>query len=438
MTSAVTENFTEIISEEAFLPLVEKHAQSFLNLHYVLEKNGNSRSRKFYAYLAAEADDLESFLDDHGARENRRWHFFVELVASVRNLSTVAFILKHVAGRYPTYAVLTADQSRLNADALHILDLFGKATLSLLEMAGEEANLLGMHLSGELSPIQFGNNGYRQKRLPNTMDEDGNGDALMIAGKLASKYLNIHDDFESLKWRPLIDAEDLLERIPWHISEESAREIGSRLHNLQSIYDHHLRHSHLEIQDSHLKTFRACITVPLHLLRIVELLSHFYQRHILVDRGMDAPRRISAVMEEHGVVEKALRFSLLVSGWRLDMGKEIAKSLLEQYTVTDMIELHVPKGHGFHMRPATLVAKVAQHYGTTLLLYVDGQEFDAHSVLSLNIAGGYISKERFKTIRFKGDVRALGALKVLAEHNYGEDEKGNPIPLPERLLHILH
>ena len=438
MTSSLTENFTEIISEEAFLPLVEKHAQSFLNLYYLLEKNGNSRSRKFHAYLAAEADDLESFLDDHGARENRRWHFFVELVASVRNLSTVCFILKHVAGRYPTHAVQAADQPLLNADALQILNLFGKAILSLLEMAREEAKLLGMRLPREPFPIQFGNNGYRQKRLPNTMDEDGNGDALMIVGKLASKYLTIHDDFESLKWRTLIEAEDLLERIPWQISEESAREIGSRLHNLQSIYDHHLRHSHLEIQDSQLKSFRACITIPLHLLRVVELLSHFYQRHILVNRGLYASKKISAVIEEHGVVEKALRFCLLVSGWRLDMGKEIAKLLLEQYTVTDMIELHVPRGHGFHMRPATLVAKVAQHYGTTLLLYVDGQEFDAHSVLSLNIAGGYISRERFKTIRFKGDVRALGALKVLAEHNYGEDEKGNPVPLPERLSHILH
>ena len=438
MSSLITENFTEVISEEAFLPLIEKHAQSFLSLYHVLEKNGNSRSRKFHAYLAAEADDLESFLDDHGARENRTWHFFAELVASVRNLSTVSFILKHVAGRYPDYAIGTADQSPLNSDALPILNLLGKTTLSFLKMAREEAVRLGLHFPERVSPIQFGNNGYRQKRLPNTMDEDGAGDASMIAGKIASKYLNIHDDFASLKWRQLGDADDLLQKIPWQISEETAREIGARLHNLQSIYDHHLRYSHLEIQDDRLKSFRACITIPLHLLRIVELLSHFYQRHILVNRGLDAPEKILSVIEEHGAVEKALRFSLLVSGWRLDLGKALAKSLLEQYTVTDMIELHVPKGHGFHMRPATLVAKVAQHYGTTLLLYVDGQEFDAHSVLSLNIAGGYISRERFKTIRFKGDVRALGALKVLAEYNYGEDEKGNPVPLPERLSHILH
>lgn len=362
----------------------------------------------------------------------------MELVASVRNLSVVSFILKHVSDRYPIHAMRGVEPSRLNVDALQVLNLLGNATLSFLEMAREEAGGLGLRLPEELSPVHFSNHRYRQKRLPNTMNEDGSGNASMIAGKIASKYLNIHDDFVGLKWPEWLDAGSLLERIPRQISEEHAREICSRLHSLQSIYDHHLRHSHLEMQDSRLKTFRACITIPLHLMRIVELLSHFYQRHILVNRGSDGAKRIAAVMEEHGAAEKALRFSLLISGWRLDMGKGLAKSLLEKYTVIDTVELHVPRGLGFHMRPATLVAKVAQHYGTKLLLYVDGQEFDAHSVLSLNIAGGFISRKRFETVRFKGDVRALGTLKILAEHNYGEDEKGNPVPLPEKLMHILH
>jgi hypothetical protein len=220
MASSVTENFTEIVSEETFLPLVEGHAQSLINLYHLFEKNGNPRSRKFHAYLAAEADDLESFLDDHGARENRKWHFFVELVASVRNLSTVSFILKHVAGRYPAYAIETVDQSRLNADALHILDLLNKANLSFLKMVRKEAIRLGLRLPERLTPIRFSSNGFRQKRLPNTMDEDGNGDASMIAGKIASRYLNIQDDIASLNWRQWMDTGGLLQSIPQQIREE--------------------------------------------------------------------------------------------------------------------------------------------------------------------------------------------------------------------------
>ena len=37
MASPLTENFTEIVSEEAFLPLVEKQAQTFLSLYHLFK-----------------------------------------------------------------------------------------------------------------------------------------------------------------------------------------------------------------------------------------------------------------------------------------------------------------------------------------------------------------------------------------------------------------
>ena len=218
---------------------------------------------------------------------------------------------------------------------------------------------MGLHFPEGVSHIHFSNNGYRRKRLPGTMDEDGNGNASMIAGKIASKYLHIYDDFAGLNWRECLDGGGLLGRIPRQISEERAREIGSRLHNLQSIYDHHLRHSHLEMQDGRLKAFRACITIPLHLMRIVELLSHFYQRHILANRGR---RRQKNIVGGHGGARGGREGSpIFLARFRMapGYGERLAKSLLEQYTVIDTVELHVPRGLGFHMRPATLVAKVA-------------------------------------------------------------------------------
>ena len=108
----------------------------------------------------------------------------------------------------------------------------------------------------------------------------------------------------------------------------------------------------------------------------------------------------------------------------------MAEGILGKYVVVDTCEIKVPEKLGFHLRPASLVAKLANHHGTKLSLIVDGKEYDAKSVLNLTMAAGLISRKGYKTVHFKGDRRALQDLKLLAQCNFGEDEKGNPTKLP--------
>ena len=84
----------KFITEEEFL----SHAQEpcnrffeFFHSYVACLSNGIDISRKIYSDLNQEAEYLENFLDAYGARENKRWIFFSEYVASIRNLGLGAF-----------------------------------------------------------------------------------------------------------------------------------------------------------------------------------------------------------------------------------------------------------------------------------------------------------------------------------------------------------
>ena len=71
-----------------------------------------------------------------------------------------------------------------------------------------------------------------------------------------------------------------------------------------------------------------------------------------------------------------------------------------------------------------MVAKVVQHYGGQVEMIVNGDHFDASSVLDMQWAGGKVKKENVDEVIFTGDVRALHDLAILASVNYGEDSMG--------------
>jgi len=62
---------------------------------------------------------------------------------------------------------------------------------------------------------------------------------------------------------------------------------------------------------------------------------------------------------------------------------------------------------------------------------VDGEKFDAKSVMSLLQAGGAIADKGYQSVLFEGDKRVLDDIKILSEHNYCEDEE-----IPEGLDYL--
>jgi hypothetical protein len=57
--------------------------------------------------------------------------------------------------------------------------------------------------------------------------------------------------------------------------------------------------------------------------------------------------------------------------------------MLKRYAEVGQVEVSVPNYRGFHVRPATLVAKIVAHYGSDVRMELDGQSYDASSPLEL-------------------------------------------------------
>jgi phosphotransferase system HPr-like phosphotransfer protein len=433
----MNKSLTEPITEEEFLELAQERCQDFLKISHFLDKSHEPFTRRFYAHLIEESEELESFLDDYSARDNKTWYFFSELVACTRNIAKVAFIVTHVLNRYSAYALKEDEADDFIRDARNVSRLLDDTVLSLYEGIKNEAQIAGIRLQSETVKEDLFGEVYPQKRLPYTIDEEEDLDVQKIVVKIATEYLIVSEKFAAFGWDPEESlGEDPKNAIPDRINEEMSRELIALIHNLESGYDHSVRHTPLESQDEALKTLRGHISIPLHLLSIVNWLSHLYQRHVLALKYEKARSRITAIIEASDMFRTVMNFALYYTNSYLETGKELANDLLTKYTERDTCELRVPQRLGFHLRPATLVAKCAKYYGTKVFIIVDGHRYDASNVLNITLAGGLIARKGYETVLFEGDKRVLKDLKLLSECNYGEDETGSPTKPPPELSHL--
>lgn len=430
-------SLTEVITEDEFLKLAQEQCQNFLRIYNYLRKQERPLPRKFYAHLIGEAEELESFLDDHCARDNKQWFFFGELVACIRNISKVAFILKHLLYRFPSYELYEDEAGEFLQKAQHASKFIDKSIFSLYQEVRSESRRLSITMPKGTLQEDILKEIYPQKRLPYTIDEEDTFDAQKIAARIATQYLRVIEKWDYFEWSfGKVNPVSLKNMVPDVVNEERSREIITLIHNLQSTYDHYIKHTPLESQDEGLKKFRGYISLPLHLLNIINWLSHLYQRHIPHGMQHGARNGIEGVINKRRILDIIVNFALFYTNGYLQRGKGLADDLLNRYITVGICEVRVPQKLGFHLRPATLVARIAAYYGTKLGLIVDGHEYDASSVLSITMAGGLIARKGFNTVIFTGDERALRDVKRLSDFNYGEDERGNRAALPPDLSHL--
>jgi phosphotransferase system HPr-like phosphotransfer protein len=434
---SMKKSLTEVITEDEFRKLAQEHSRNFFKIYTYLHTHKKPLPRRFYAHLIEESEELESFLDDHCARDNKNWYFFVEIVACIRNLSKVAFILKHILYRYLAYELYEDEAEKFFQETKKASMFIDKTILSLYQEMRRESKRLGMVMPKGRLKEDFFSEIYPQKRLPYTMNEEEGFTAQKIVAGIATQYHRVIEKWEFFQWNfGKVQLGALKDMIPDAINEERSREVITLIHNLESSYDHYIKRTPLESQDEGLKRFRGYISLPLHLVDAINWLSHMYQRHIHTAIQRGGSSGISHIINTTRILDIMVNFALFYANRYLQTGKGLADDILGRYIKIGTCELRVPQKLGFHLRPATLVARIAAYYGTRLCLMVDGQEYDASSVLSITMAGGLISRKGHRKVVFVGDERALRDLKRLSEFNYGEDERGNRIALPPDLSHL--
>lgn len=426
----------EVIQERQFLGILQTHAQAFFRLTNTLRRRqGKPWNSKHFYQLIHQANELESFLDDFGARYNRQYHFLTELVASLRGFAHAGYSLAHLQGRLFSYGIrasLAEASFRQISDATTSVLAFVRNSIeAMLETAVLEASNLGLELSPEeMSEESFLSVVVRQRLPRNVGVEDIPEEELRIA-EVASKYLLACEMLGDIRIQSIDDPLERRRYLAEACTEEQARVYEATVHNLQSAYDTYIKNSVLESQDDGLPALRGLSTTALHLLEAVTFLTHFYERHEADSRSELAKQRIAEIVDRSDVQDAILNDLLRAAHTSIVAGSDIARGMLRRYTNAQELVVELAPDLTLHARPASLLVGIVNHYSTPVELELGGQTCNAASILELLLAVGSNPDER--RFVFRGDAHPLHDIGLLFQHALGENGMES---LPEELAYL--
>ena len=408
----------------------------FFPLYYYWTGDHYRSNKKLFGQLIQELQSFESFLDDHGARLNNQWFYFSELIASMRNLGIVAYLLHHVLHRYDHYKVseIDKDSNDLIEETRYTLDFINQAIKNLFTACLEEAKKLQIPVKEIIPPEKEFEDIKVLQPLPADYEVkkvEGEKEKIL---SLARKLRKAAKMSREQKFGHKYSSDELFKLVPLKINEKKARKLKNIIHGVQSDYDTYVKNTVMEAENPNLLKLRRATSIPLHLLEASRWLSHFYERHESNTNPNAASEMIAKLVDRKKVLDRIINFSFFFSDYYLQKGNALAESVLTSYTEKVQYELSVPKPLGFHARPATYISLIVNEHGTDVEMIVDGQRFNAKSVINLLMAAGHISEKGYETVVFEGDKEVLDDLKILAEHNYCEDRD---IPTELSYLRIL-
>ncbi len=427
-----TVELREVISEEEFLRLVHNAAIDVLRIALFLEdvkKTQKVFNKKLFYVIASTSRDLEDFLDDHGAKNNRAWNFFRDLVASARSFGFIAFLVGHIEKSHtgPQEQELLREYFDKTKKVKRYLK---QVLIYIFKLIREEARRLHVSFPPKGLSEKYYYDIPADKILPQNLDEGEAKNEREKIIKVCSEYINTINEFEDFECDHCYTHKKLLEMIPHKVNEEKIRKFELFMHNLESVYDTYVKDTTIATEDVRLNQLRTLISITLHLLEIARGLAHFYERH----------EKINAALENgikgNSVLNCTVNWGLYYTHQMMQTSKLLANDLLKDYAARESVQLPIPKELGFHLRPSTLVAKVVNHYGSDVYMMVGEDKFDAKSILSITWAGGKIAREKIESVTFVGDKRVLKDLEILASVNYGEDHMGKDQPLPKELSYL--
>ena len=427
----------QIITEEEFLPLAQEPCSQFLDIFFLFElriKKNKDISRKFYSNLIQEAEFLESFMDEHGARENKNWNFFVEYLASIRNLSIAAFFTRHLLDRYPSYRLRESPEieDRFKNDAANVLEFLNQSILNLFGALHTTGVENGLTITRNIDAQVGFSDIEANKRLPCNVAEDEVKDEEDRIIEVCEKIKHVAKIMKESKIRRIVDLNELKLAVLQKFNEKRARMYKNLVHNIQSDFDTFVKNTKLELDYTDLKVIRGYISMPLHLLEIALWLAHFYERHEDEIRHGESKKRISMMVNKDVLLDKIMNFGFYYSQHFINEGKKLADEILDCFSKIVRVELPIPQPLGFHARPSTYVSLIARQYeDMDLFMIIDEEKFNAKSVMSILQAGGTLADKGYQSILFEGDKRVIEDIRVLAKHNYCEEGE-----IPVRLSYL--
>ncbi len=395
-------------------------------------------TKKLYSRLKATSHLLEDFLDLHGAKNNKKWYYFRELAATVRHLSTSGYSQRHISNRIVFYDL--PDIGDFIEEGQKTSDFITASLMKIAPIVIEEANNLN---------IKIPEGGYDQANFPGVITgemldydiddyEGGNQSKNLV--KIASEFINIVKKIDHLTFYKPYSKDEVVAMVPDKVNEVGIRRLEMLMHNLQSTFDSYIIIGGYRYGNRKLKQLRAHFSVVLHILEVQGRLLHYYERHLFEVGSINIYQKVrddlKNIVDPDILLDKTVNYCMFYACHFLNSGKKVAQDILNENIEKSVIKVGIPQTRGFHNRPSLMVAKIVNHFGGKVELIVNGDRFDASSVLDIQWAGGKVNKENVTEVSFEGDSRALTDIKILASVNYAEDSMGKGLPLPKELRYL--
>ena len=384
-----------LIDDHDFSGLIARRARKLLALaHHVSVQRPDSlhSTRPLTAELLSQSAQVEELLDAYGARTNRQWSRFRSLTATTKLFASVGYEILHIKHSLPCYRLLPSERNFAAAtdQALALTcDILRRAASGIIA----QASRLGLPLpSGQIDPLEY-TEPLPLGRLLNDRPVRRVKSAPETVTHLATAYLNLAAESELLNVVDHTEPAHYARCFPDPVSEDSLRYLKVRFHCLQSLYDTHVSETEIEGLDTDLPILRGHISVTFHLLEIATYLVHYYERHLNLQTGDSALRRKPVVTAET-LLDLLMSYAIAYAGLYLDLGRHLCHAILKRYAEVGAIRVPVPCYRGFHVRPATLVAKIVRHYGSDVRMELDGQSYDASLPMELFRANEKINAQK--------------------------------------------
>jgi phosphotransferase system HPr-like phosphotransfer protein len=411
----------EVISEREFAGILAPQAEMFYRLaNTLLARVEDDWDRRHFFQLISEADTLEAFLDDYGARYNRTYSCFRELIAGSRGLALAGFSVVHLERRIDSYGSILSvrDADSAAASVRESKTFLLGAVRTLLEAVRDEGAARGLEITNESFPeARYGTEAPKQILPRNVGQEDLQNDEQKVA-EVASKFIQACGMFEEIAVRRITsehEREAYLQRV---CSEEQARVYEATVHNLQSTYDTYVKNTVIEAGDSRLPKLRGHVSSALHLLGAVTYLTHFVERHESGMRNDAVERRIASLVHRAKVRDVTLNHLLYWAAQFMRRGRALAEDLLPSYTNVQVLEVELADDLTLHARPAALIVGIVNRYGTPVEMEAEGKKCNAASILDLMVTVG--SRPDVRRFIFRGDVNPLRDIQLLFQSGIGE------------------
>ena len=408
-----------IVDDSEFSTMVNSRASSLLDVAGrlsagdLVDVESTLLTRPLLALIHSQATQLEELLDAYGALRNERWRPFRGVIAAMKLFAHVHYSLVHLAYASPHYRLLS-EEGDLTADLLQARRFTARVLQTASRRLMETAPSLGL----TLRPVDICGEFLTVGRLPQDCAPRHVDEVAETVARLATAFLNLAGEaspLASTAWSGTGDQRPTA--LP---TENELRLLAEDFHNLQALYDTHVAHTDAERTDPELLSLRGHASVVYHLLEMATDLTHYRERHVLHAPHANGLVRLFAYQPdciEPEQLESVLRDCLLTLAARyVHLGRTLAQRLLRRYAEQGEITVPVPRYRGFHVRPSTLVARVAYHYGSAVSMTLEDETYDAASPLELFRANELINAKKRRWL-----AQEIGRLVNGTEERLGDD-----------------